>query len=165
MVWNYALGWKINTKHHAEIIKSVWSFAFTLLQAPGLAGNEIQLLRDTLGSQLIFRGHLSKLNKSRVECGSLHDRPDCFSYKGQSQLYTAFKIFATLKYINQASRTQESGGLALPFRRFCVWQPIRFVCGHLCQHSASFTSTKKQIWKCEKVSPPKTNAVKVHISL
>jgi hypothetical protein len=79
-------------QHHTEMIKLLWSFPFTLLQVPGLEGNEIQLLGDTMGSQLIFRGHLSKLNGSKVECGSLHDRPDCFRYKGQSQLYKAFKI-------------------------------------------------------------------------
>lgn len=154
MVWNYAWEWKINMQHQAEMITSLWYFPFTFLQAPDLAGNEIQLLGDTLGSQLIFRGHLSKLNRSKVECGSLHDRPDCFRYKGQSQLYTAFKIFATLKYTNQASRILESGGLALSFRRFCVWWPIRFLYGHFCQHSASFNSTKKQIWKCEENQPP-----------
>lgn len=153
MVWNYAWGWKINMQHHTEIIKSIWSFPFTLLQAPGLAEYAIQLWGDTLRSQLIFKGHWSKLHKSKLECGSLHDRPDCIRYKGQSQLYTAFKIFATLKYIHQASRIQEYGGLPLSFRRFCVWQPIRFVCGHFCQHSASFTFTKKQIWKCKENQP------------
>jgi len=97
-----------------------------------------------------------------VECGSLHDRPECFRYKGQSQLYTAFKIFATLKYTSQASRIQESGGLAsLSGGSVTTYQIC--VLTYLANIVHPSPPPRNKSGNVKKISPPPTHAVKVHI--
>jgi hypothetical protein len=146
---NYFWIWKRNMKHHTEMIKSVWSFPFTLLQAPGLAGNEIQVWGGTQESSQLSKVTYVNYAKAKwnvsfcmtvlIVSGTWGSHSKTQPSKSLQRRNRQIRNPAFRNLVDLDSHSEGS----------VFWQPIRFVCGYFCQHSPSFTSIKIKLWRCE----------------